>query len=366
MKILLKHFIRSAIDWLFRRHSPALLIRRSGVTCLALAFGAGWVLDVSLPFQDGQVEVDLNSAGGTPVIIVYAAAIIGAVLIFIGLVWEIVRYRAEQRRLVRKKVIVVEARGLRDTSGSPLIDALPPRLEGHRDHVLVDLRQRVKDGEIVVPEAALQDLGSLPADLKRRENGFDRRDLSLVYGGLTPVPFAFLTGVLIDDEGAVLILDWDRHTEAWRELDGADDGKRFQVSNLAMLLQKGAKEIALAVSVSYGIIADDVRTRVGDMPFVELKLDVGSPDCHWSEEKQRALGQQFLDTAIDLSNRGVKRIHLFLAAQNSVAFRFGRLYDKRNLPEVVVYQYQRHATSPYPWGVLMPVCGIDRPAIVRD
>ena len=365
MKILLKHFIWSAIEWLFRRRSPALLIMRLGVTCLALAFGAGWILDVSLPFQHGQVEVGFNSAGGTPVNIVYAAAIIGVVLIVIGLVLEIVRYKAEQRRIARKKVIVVEARGLRDSSGSPLIDALPPMQEGHRDQILVDLRQRVKDGEIVEPEAALDDLSTLPADLRRRENGLDRSDLSLVYGGLTPVPFTFLTGVLVDDEGKVLIFDWDRHAEAWRELGGADDGKRFQIPDLTKVIPNGAKETALAVSVSYGVIADDVRARIGDMPVVELKLDGGSPDCHWSEDKQRALGQQFLDTAIDLSNLGVKRIHLFLAAQNSVAFRFGRLYDKRNLPEVIVYQYQRNATSPYPWGVLMPVCGIDKPAIVR-
>jgi len=364
MKILFRHFVRSAINWLFRRRSPALLIMRLGVVCLALAFGAGWALDVSFPFQNGQVEVGFNSAGGTPVVIVYVAAIIGVGLVVTGLVWEIIRYRAEQRRLARKKVIVVEARGLRDTSGSPLIDALPPRLEGHRDHVLVDLRQRVKDGEIVAPDAALEDLISLPADLKRRENGFDRRDLSLVYGGLTPVPFTFLTGVLMDDEGSVFVLDWDRHAEAWRELDGANDGKRFQMPNLATAIPNGAKEAALAVSVSYGVIADDVRARVGDMPVVELKLDGGSPDCHWSEEKQRALGQQFLDTAIDLSNREIQRIHLFLAAQNSIAFRFGRLYDKRNLPEVIVYQYQRGAVPSYPWGVLMPVSGVTRPMIV--
>lgn len=366
MKLLLMHFFRSAIDWLFRRRSPALLVMRFGVFCLALAFGAGWALDVSFPFHGGQIEVSLNSAGGTPAIIVYAAATIGLALIVIGLVWEIVRYKAEQRRHARAKVIVVEARGLRDSSGAPLIDALPPRLEGHRDHVLVDLRQRVTDGEIVAPETALQNMESLSTDLKRRENGFDRRDLSIVYGGLTPVPFTFLTGVLMDDEGVIVILDWDRHIEAWRELDGADDGKRFQISWPSIALQQGINEIALTVSVSYEIIADDIRTRVGDMPIVQLKLDDGSPDCHWSEEKQRALGRQFLDTVIDLSNRGVKRIHLFLAAQNSVVFRFGRLYDKRNLPEVVVYQYQRHATSPYPWGVLMPVCGIDRAVIVRD
>ena len=174
-----------------------------------------------------------------------------------------------------------------------MIDALPTWLEAYRDHVLVDLRQRVKDGEIVAPEAALEDLNSLPADLKRRENGFDRRDLSLVYGGLTPVPFTFLTGVLMDDESAVLTFDWDRHAEAWRELDGADDGERFQISNLAMVLQKGAREAALAVSVSYGVIADDVRARFGDMPVVELKLDGGSQTVTGQRKSSTRLASSF-------------------------------------------------------------------------
>ena len=214
MTALLKHFIRSLIDWLFRRRSSALRIMRIGVSCLALAFGAGWALEVSFPSSDGRIDVGFDSAGGTPVIVVYLTGIVGLVLIISG-------YRAERHRVARKKVIVIEVRGLRDGSQSSLINALPPRMEGHHDHVLVDLRQRVKDGEIVAPEAALEDLISLPADLKRRENGIDRRDLSLVYGGLAPVPFTFLTGVLIDDEGAALIFDWDRHAEAWRELDGA-------------------------------------------------------------------------------------------------------------------------------------------------
>ena len=360
---LRQHFIRSLIDWIFRRRSPALLIMRIGVACLVLAFGTGWVLDVSFPFQGGRIDVGLDSADGTPIVLVWAVATFGLGLIGAGFVWEIIRYNSEQRRLARKKIVVVEARGLRDTSGAPLIESLPSRLQGLRDQVLVDLRQRVKDGEILAPEAALEDLISLPADLKRRENGYDRRDLTLVYGGLTPVPFTFLTGVLIDDEGTAVILDWDRHAESWRELNGADDGKRFRVEGLDDV-PVGTKEVALAVSVSYGVNTDDIRAQLRDIPVVELFLENGSPDCHWSEEKQRALGKQFLEMVIILSNRDVRRIHLFLAAQNSIAFRFGRLYDKRNLPEIAFYQYKKNNVPPYPWSVLMPVCGIDRPAII--
>ena len=336
---------------------------RFGLGCIALAFGAGWVLDMSIPFRDGQVDISFDSSGGTPIWLVYTAGLLGLGLMVFGLVWEVVRYRVEQKRLNRKKVVVIEVRGLRDASGTPLIKAIPTSLEGYRDHVLIDMRQGIKDGEIVEPEAALGELISLPTDLKRRESGVDRHDLTLVYGGLAPVPFTFLAGVLIDDENAVRIFDWDRYAEAWRQLDGSDDGKRFRGSMIDKI-SFDTPEVALAVSVSYGVSEDDVRAKVGEIPFVAMNLEGGSPACHWSEEKQRALGAQFLDAVIGLGNRRVKRIHLFLAAQNSICFRFGRLYDKRNLPEVVVYHYRKAEMPPYPWGVLMPVCGIDRPIIV--
>ena len=365
MRSTLIHFFTSLIDWIFRRPSPALLVFQLGLACLTLTIGAGWALHVSVPFRDGLLEIGFDSAGGTPMFVVYTTGVVALFLIGSGLIWEFSRYRVELRRLARMKVVVVETRGLRDVSGMPLLEAIPSSLEGHRDHVLVDIRQHVKDGEIVVPEVALEDLVSLPSDLRRRANGCDRRDLTLVYGGLSPVPFTFLTGVLIDDESAVLILDWDRHAEVWRRLDESDDGKRFRSSGLDGV-QRDTPEVALAVSVSYSVNTDDVRAKADEIPIVTLSLEGSSPDCHWSEHKQRALGAQFLDTVISLGNLGVRRIHLFLAAQNSVAFRFGRLYDKRNLPEVVVYQYLRAATPPYPWGVLMPVCGIVRPIITNS
>lgn len=361
---LLRHLVTTWIDWLFRRRSLTLRLINIGVVCLSLALGGGLVLDVSLPFRNGRFDIAVNSGGGPPVAIVYGTAGIGLMLILSGLVLMAGDQVAKQRERSRKRIVVIEARGLRDSRGSPLIQAVPPQLKGLREDLTVDLRQGLKDGVIAEPAAALEHLISLPADLRRRENSRDRQDLTVVYGGLAPVPFTFLIGVLIDDETSIVILDWDRHQEAWRELGGADDGKRFQAHGMNGVRENGKAEMALAVSVSYEIRMTDIAARIGEMPLVQLKLEEGSVDCHWSEKKQRALGKQFFDTVLQLKNRGIKRVHLFLAAQNSVVFRFGRLYDKRNFPEVVVYQYQSGSITPYPWGVLMPVSSLEQPEIV--
>ena len=103
MKSLLEHFIRSLIDWLFRRRSPALIVMRIGLTSLVLAFGAGWALDVSLPFRDGRIAIGLDSSGGTPTIIAYLAALVGVSLLVGGFVWEVLRYRIDQKRSSRKR-----------------------------------------------------------------------------------------------------------------------------------------------------------------------------------------------------------------------------------------------------------------------
>lgn len=364
MQKFLSHTAYAFVEWLFRRHSPAHFTMRSGIALIISSLAVGWILSVNVPYKNGVFSLNINNGGGTPALITYGLFVIGVVLTAIGLTWEIIRYKAEQKRLSRKKVVVIESRGLRDTSGSPLCDALPSKLEGHREVILIDIREHIKDGVITSPEAALNKFSPLTHSLRQKENGLDRSDVTIAYGGLTPVPFTFLTGLLIDDEGRVQLFDWDRHKENWRTLDGIDDGKRFTVHGLDALAT-GTKEIALAVSVSYRVDLQGVQQKKGNIPLIHMELENGSSDCHWSEEKQQALGQEFLNTLISIGNKGVAKIHLFFAAQNSVVFRFGRLYDKRNLPEVVVYQYQKEVTPPYPWGLSMPVHGNENSLVIR-
>lgn len=360
----LDHIIRSATDWLFRRRSPWMLLIRIGAGLLAISVAGGLALSIKFPLAGEPFDLSIDTSAGTPAIITYSVAGLGGILVLVALALEVRRGRAEEAMLARKRVLVIEERGLRDTTDTPLINAVPAVLQGRRDGILVNLRQGAADGRIVSPDVALEHIMALPRMVEQHRGGLDRSDVSIVYGGLVSVPYAFLTGLLLDDESALTVLDWDRDAERWRPLDGLDDGDRFLVVGLDDI-QPGARDVAVAVSVSYKVDLPGVCRTLGDIPVVQLDLPRGSTNCHWSEDKQRALVETFRDTMIALCNRHVGRLHLFVAAQNSVTFRLGRTYDKRNLPPVTVYQYERTDTPPFPWGISMPTHGLARPSIIQ-
>lgn len=88
-----------------------------------------------------------------------------------------------------------------------------------------------------------------------------------------------------------------------------------------------------------------------------MSLPELSIDGHWSESKQIALADKFFSVMREMSGASVKRVNLILAAPNSIVIRFGQIYDKRNLPPITVWQYEKGQTPAYPWGVDMPVAG---------
>jgi hypothetical protein len=169
-------------------------------------------------------------------------------------------------------------------------------------------------------------------------------------------------GIQLDDEGSVTLMDWDRNGDHWRSLNGQDDGDRFDVSGIDQIGQ--AEEIVLSVSVSYPTSAPGIAQAFAKQPVVSMTLPKFATDGHWSEGKQVELAQEFFNTMRTLCGTNVKRVNLVLAAPNSIVIRFGRIYDKRNLPPITVWQYENGQTPPYPWGVSMPVAG-NRAEIIR-
>lgn len=355
---MLNYIVRAATDWLFRRRSLGYALVRLGFVLLS-ALLVGLTVGLRIPTENGPLVFDWSTSGGTSEAISWAIAIVA-----IGLVGSGLRLiRLESLRQERAKVVVIEARGLRDWHGEALAESIPSHITGRRDALVLNFRQGLIDGEIVDPSVPLNRLASLPHDIATRTDGLDRKDISFVVGGLAPVPLLFLLGLLVDDEGATQFMDWDRHARMWRVLDAADDGNRFIISGVDEV-EQGTNRIALCISASYDVLDADVATVEPAVPIIRMDLDGRGTDAHWSEDKQRALGLQFLDLAILLAARGVKEIALFVAAPASLALRLGALYDKRNLPSLQVNQYERANSIVYPWAVDMPVCGKAKPTLI--
>ncbi|MCY4150960.1 MAG: hypothetical protein OXE94_01820 [Aestuariivita sp.] len=112
---------------------------------------------------------------------------IAVILIVSGLVFLRVRFYREARVLSNKRNIVIEARGLRDDDGDPLIDTIKKHHAGAVTPILLDLRNRL-DGEVVEPETTLDDIEAMHRSVLRHKKNGDRSDLTTFYGGLTSVP----------------------------------------------------------------------------------------------------------------------------------------------------------------------------------
>jgi hypothetical protein len=347
------YFIRSLTDFIFRRKHPALALVVGGLGVFSLVL-AGVALKISIPTTEGvaYLSFSTDTAAGA---LTWVAVAVALVLIISGLTW----LYNDWKQVDRRRVFAIEFRGLRDWQGAPLVYAIPPSVEGRRVEILKDLRQRVRDGHVVDPQAAVERLMTLRATLDDHEAGRDRADSTFVVGGLAPVPLSFLAGVLLDDESPMTFFDWDRDAKLWCELNRDDDGDRFVIDGLAGV-PAGAHRVTVLISVSYAVDEISALRRVGPGPVVRLALSALTTNNHWSEGKQRALTRQFLDTMTALKGKGVGQIDLFLAGANSLVLRLGSVYDKRNLPPITVYQYEGNAFS---WGVIIPVAGLSQAGV---
>ncbi|WP_159997770.1 SAVED domain-containing protein [Roseomonas sp. 18066] len=361
-------WIELLVKFAVRRRSPGGLLLKGGLAVFVAALG-GWKFAATYGDGTTGASVLFATGEGTPAMLTYLGFLVGAALIVVGTALLIrdanaalAEKRAEAEAKQRRQIVVVEQRGLLARIDSPLVDAVPESLVGRRDTLPLDhtaaLRNGVADRGILFDDAR-----NLRRDIRQRLGDVAPTDVTIVYGGVAPVPMTFLAGAVLDDEGAVTVMDWDRVPAKWRRLDGQDDGDRFTVPDLGKV-QEGTAEVFLAVSASYLVDEDAIRALAEDAPVIRLAASKPVPNSHWSEAKQAAMAEQFLSIMGRLTSLGVARVHLFLAGANSFVFNLGRTYDGRNMPELVVYQYEKSSLVRYPWGIRLPRHGEPEPGLV--
>jgi hypothetical protein len=349
MKEAISYFIEKAADWLFRRRSPALIVFRTGAALLPVTLIGSWA--VSFSYSDAARTLVFGyQSSSTTQLILNIGFVAGVLLTAFGAVWEYQCYRDEKKRNDKKKTVVIEQRGLVDTSDTPLSEFIKNKCAWQVESLIQDIRERVTENVISRPDLALAKVNHLKISLAEKTVQSAASDISIAYGGVLPVPFTFYTGYLLDDESRITLYDWDRDIGDWRDLDEIDDGDEFIVEQSPAI----GKSVVLAVSVSYPVDRLSIATVFAGLPVHYLSLPTLDRNNHWSKAKQDRLSGEFFEYCKTLLGLGVEHIHLVLASQNSIAFRFGQSYDKRNLPSVSVYQYERHQAARYPWCVHIP------------
>lgn len=359
MKHVVVQFLLKATDWIFRPRTIAAQFIRAGVTLMAGTLSLDWALDVNVTGAFGASDVKLSTGNGLPGYMTGVAFWLSVGLIGIGV---LVALRDEFRER-RKLLAIVEVRGLHSSPDTPAKDSIRRSFRGQRHEVLVDFRPNVP-GELVNPKVMLNRIEGMHLNLQSAALGRDKSDVQVAVGGLAAVPAMFLLGVLLEDESNIEVFDWDRDLKLWRMLDGHDDNVRFRPLDLPTESIHGS-EVVLAVSASYPVDHSAIATTFVGVPVTHLTAAELGTNRYWSKEKQQACVQAFRQAIETLIAHQVTRIHLVLAAPASLAIQMGMALDKRLWPEVVVYQYEKSSTPPYPWGVQMPTHGMDAAGIVQ-
>lgn len=350
----LRRYLGLAVEWVFRKRSVGLRVMRCGAA-FVLASLAGFTVS----FRRGEDVLFFSSEAWLPLSIV--VLFVGVVTLSLGL-WLVLRDANEERAArERRRVLVVEQRGLQARFATPLRDALPPGPVGQRVEKVIDTSPYFRDGALADFGAAFMHVREARATLRLGLADTQPSDVTAVYGGVAPVPLTFLTGTYFDDLSRVIIMDWDRAANAWRALDGDDNGDGLSEPDPS-LVPPGTDEVGLTISVSYAVDEDAARRILPGCPLLAMRMGQVEVGNHWSETKQRRMAEAFVRVMAKLADRGVRRVHLFLAAPNSVVFRLGRHLD-RNWPAVQVYQREPGDAVRFPWSIGMPSCEAPEPQL---
>lgn len=359
--------LNKVVDYFKLRLAPERLLIRSGLTLLMLALGMSApsiYAGVVAHFSGGQFELQLFPSDPFFAGFQNFLAVLGSVLVIFGVYITVQRFLDRRARERRRINIIVEIRGLHSTPDTPAKVADLGLPIGRVHSVLIDFRPQLESVPID-PYFVLRRIGSMKESLLNITRGANSDDISIAVGGIAAVPAMFLVGLLIDDESKVVVYDWQRSTSRWRILDGDDDG--VAIETVGFDRQEGLlnKEVVLAVSASYSVDTEAIESTFPDIQVINLRSTKIQNDSFWSEEKIRRHVRGFNDTVQELQFLGVSKIHLVLAAPNSLCLHLGMSYDRRLMPELVVYQYERKAEKPYPWGIQMPVGPMPEPTIVK-
>nr|WP_165661917.1 SAVED domain-containing protein [Oceanimonas sp. MB9] len=212
----------------------------------------------------------------------------------------------------------------------------------------IDISKYYEGGVLSKPEDAINNTHVLlESALTAHSNATGNSKAVVHYGGTPPVSFGFYAGYLVGNTTKVVLWDYERNAGLWHPLDrGFDDNRPLICFDE---YQENSNEVALLMSISFDV--DNVARACA--PTKSL-VTITMPEIHHDNMSSLSKLNDFLVEFRKLLNRlsrdGVKRVHVYCAAQASFNFSVGQQITK-NHPSFVVYEYVHSSENKYPWGL---------------
>jgi hypothetical protein len=153
---------------------------------------------------------------------------------------------------------------------------------------------------------------------------------------------------VLEDDRPVSWAEWERKSCKWL---WSKDGKPVSTWEIPTLDSIQTDEVVLQSGITYPIAVEDVSKAFPDTNVVIWEPKEKLFQLILDEASCIEICDEFKKLMRQLSSKGVKRVHFLLACSTALTMRLGSVLDTRNMPDVIVYQYEKSSEQIYIWGL---------------
>jgi hypothetical protein len=327
------------------RSKIAKIIFTTGVAMLA---GGGISLNGDFQYTSAAGET-FKFAGNANDIPLYLL-LFGGLFTIVGFAMLVHRYWCIQKESAVKNVALFLIPGFENLNRTPPFYGLPVAEQKKAKEIILKTIPSYK------VETIVEEYPHIERQIRHRGEhaGIDKPYVA----SLGSVPFIYLMGCIFRNGHLPLrVMEHDRSIDKWKLLDDVGPEKKLcykydslnGTAALAGVAANSSAEIGLSISFT-----NDVLTHELPLPMqkhtMDIKLEGATGfDAVPTDPVQDELVKQIAHVMTTLTKKA-NRVHIFIAAQASIVFKLGKLYQDNMSGDVVIHNYDPR-NKHYNWAV---------------
>tara|TARA_R110000765_G_scaffold258381_1_gene358641 strand:- start:1279 stop:2328 length:1050 start_codon:yes stop_codon:yes gene_type:complete len=179
----------------------------------------------------------------------------------------------------------------------------------------------------------------------------------LYIGGLARIPFLVAYGVFLRNVSNIVYFDKIHRDTNWRLLN--DEDLNIQLNNEKFIAQPNESgDIGIALSFSTPILKEQLPSSLQNVTSVITPTSEADRNLILNQENLQRTSASLAEMIDVLSrNPDVKRIHLFLSIQSSLAIEIGRKFQEGIHKPWVIHNFDGKSGQ-YEWGIELSNKGV--------